>query len=74
MKSKLHLLTRLCALVLGWFAKGCFLVSPAKPGPYLEGAPFANLHNGAMPAGATLAGTAWAGGGLIYISRYFSEM
>ena len=28
--SKLHLLTRLCAVGLGWFTKGLFLFPPAK--------------------------------------------
>lgn len=67
--SKPHLLTRLCALVQGWFAKGPFLVAPAKPGALsLEGASLTNLHKGAVCAGAT-----WAGGGLVYISRGFSD-
>lgn len=30
--SILHLLTRLCVPVQGWFAKGRFLVAPANPG------------------------------------------
>lgn len=34
----------------------------------MEGVSFAHLHKGAIWAGAT-----WAGGGLVYMSRGFSE-